>query len=168
MEVKESAGSSSNKEIGSLLKIFESHSHLNSQPPSQDQHNFLLFPCFFEGSCGWGEWMINLDDGEGSKQRASDSYDLTFFLEMSNLGEIHINVQTKNDTLHGVFSLSTKESLDFLNEHLPELTSLLEKLGYKSVSFSSQLSNTTNFQNLKETLSNQTGNTSFALLDTTI
>lgn len=157
-----------NKVLNSLVKIFESHAQLNSQPASRDQQNFLLCPCFFAGNSGWGEWMFKLDEHESSNPEEQKNYGLTFFLEMSNLGEVHIDIQKKADGLQGVFSLANKKSQNFLNENMWELTGILEKLGYTPVNISSKLSNTTNLHNLKDTLSLQTGTPSFALLDTTI
>ena len=156
-----------NKELQTLIKIFEGHSQLNSQLTPQDQQNFLLFPCFFAGNCGWGEWMLNMEN-DAQNQEDAQRYGLTFFLEMSNLGEVYIKIQTIKDAIQGVFSVATKESLAFLKSNIPELNDILLKLGYNSVTLSTQLSTSSNIQRLKESLSQQTANPSFALLDRTI
>ena len=155
------------EEMGNVLKIFEGHAHVNSKPVGQEQQNFLLFPCFFAGNCGWGEWLLSLegnDDPGGDGSR----YGLTFFLEMSNLGEVHVRITAQGKTLQGVFSMANEKSRNFLIENIPELSGILERLGYTSVQLSSQLATVNNLQSLKDTLSKQTGHSTFALLDTTI
>lgn len=157
-----------NKGLAHLLKLFDSFAQLNSQPVAQDQHNFFLFPCFFSGESGWGEWLFRFAKEGKSGDESGGKYGLSFFLEMSNLGELHFQVYLRGNSLQGVFSVLDEGGSRHLLENLDELSLTLKDLGFHPVNLSCQLAQAKNMHRLKEELTELAGKELFALVDVTI
>ncbi len=143
-------------------RIMVGHQEINSRPIPADNQNFFLFPCFFAGQSGWGEWLFSLERGEGGEQ---EQYSLAFFLEMSSLGPLTLQVKIHDRSLTGEFYLATEKARDYLAANVSELSLLLERQGLSPVSFSCQVSRANILHQLKETLEEKAGIQCFSLLD---
>ncbi len=161
-------GVSGGKGVTELVRLFETIGQLNNPVAGQDQQDFLLFPCFFAGESGWGEWLFSFSQENGNPAGENGKYGLTFFLEMSNLGEIQLQIYFNDDAIRGVLSAVDQKVVEYLDGALPELTERLINLDYKPVELSCKLDSVRNLQSLKEQLCKKTGQESFTLLDVTI
>jgi hypothetical protein len=149
-----------------LLALIESLNQINSQPTAQGEAPFFLFPCFFAADAGWGEWMFNLEEDSEKGDKESASYQsLRFFLEMSRLGNVHLAVDLTTTSIRGTFFLEDEQAVAFVNRRLPDFEPILHGLGYEAVQFKCQVASRSLFQELKESLQQQAGITSIALLD---
>jgi hypothetical protein len=159
---------SGGKGLPELLRLFETIGQLNRPVGGQEQQDYLLFPCFFAGDSGWGEWLFSFSQENDGSAAQNDRYGLSFFLEMSHLGEIHLQLFSIGDALRGVFSAADQKVVDYLERAVPELTSKLANLDYQPIELLCQVEKSTNLQKLKEVLGKRTEQESFALLDVTI
>ena len=113
--------------IGGMLEALVA---MNEQPPTANQAPFWLLPCFFALDAGAGSWLLSLEqDAESSEDEAS----LAFFLEMSRLGELQLQVRLRGERLEGTFFLADARALNFLRGRLSELRERLDNLGYQAV-----------------------------------
>ncbi len=140
---------------------------LPGQPVRNPPNNFLLFPVFFQSNNGWGEWLFSFE-GQNSKGQDKDSgYGLSFYLTMSRLGDVHLDLRRQGQNLRGVFSLSNKGAADFLRAHLPELQEVLSPL-FKQINLQCVSRETNLMCRLKDDLIDKTNpgnNRPMALLD---
>ncbi|TBV80661.1 MAG: flagellar hook-length control protein FliK [Desulfobulbaceae bacterium] len=109
--------------------VLEAMVGMNEQPAPPQQSSFWLFPCFFSLGAGGGSWLFSrqaqlVDDQESSS--------LVFFLEMSRLGELQLQVKQRGNRLDGDFVLAETAAAEFLQGRLEELRQRLEKLGYQA------------------------------------
>jgi len=170
-----------------LSKILEAHGRINNsraeessqthkpgspdmalpgQPVRQSPNNFLLFPVFFQGSNGWGEWLFSFEGQSSKGGEKEDGYGLSFYLTMSRLGDVHLDLRSEGRNLRGVFSLSDKGAADFLRAHLPELQEVLTPL-FQQTNLQCVNRETNLMRRLKDDLidKNHSGNSPMALLD---
>ncbi|MEA2082719.1 MAG: hypothetical protein U9O82_00440 [Thermodesulfobacteriota bacterium] len=151
-----------------LSRMVEMHCRLNSQPISMDQTPFFIFPCFFSGEAGWGEWIFSMDqedDSGGSRQQ--EHYTLSFFLDMSRIGEVRLKVRLADKALQGEFSMAGETAVSHMEKYLPDLTRILEKMGFGPVTFSCCVAKTGMFQEFRAALQESAGIESFSILDVT-
>lgn len=149
------------KTIDDLTKTIEVHQQVNSKILSENEPVFFLFPCFFEGKEGWGEWMYSSESSSTSDQ----GFTLDFYLEMSRLESISIHLVCKENGLSGEFRTSKEGIRDHVNNNLPELQEILENIGYHPVSLTCRQSDHNNPQELQKKISSQAGLHRFALID---
>jgi len=149
-----------------LAGFLKSMGSVNEAPVSSDQEDFLLFPCFFCGEAGWGEWMFSLDR-EREESSKSPSYSLEFFLTMSHLGDVHIKTQLQDRTVRGEVGVGSDEVLSFLEKELPHLVEAIEALDFGPVQIQCCHSKKTHLQNVKETLEAKAGLQSSAIFHVT-
>ena len=153
-----------------LVRLLDAHSQLTSSQPQEGAaktEQYLLFPSFFAGESGWGEWLFSFDsDQRGSEQESQINYNISFYLSMSQLGDVHLKLHQKEGALSGVFSFETKEAADHVRKNLPELVGHLEEL-FAPVNLNCVCSEKLILQQLKEDLSAKSGVNNFALLDVT-
>ncbi len=149
-----------------LSRMVEMHCLLNSQPVSSDQTPFFIFPCFFSGEAGWGEWIFSMDqeDDSGGRQQ-QEHYTLSFFLDMSRIGEVRLKVTLAGKALQGEFSMAGETAVSHMKKHLPNLTQILEKMGFGPVKFSCRVAKTGMFQEFRAALQESAGLESFSILD---
>jgi hypothetical protein len=141
------ANSSAMQKLGLLLEL---QGELNARPASAQQAQFLLFPCVFAMGAGVGQWLFTLDRGdEQAKQSEERGYALSFFLEMSRLGEIQIQLRVKGQSLQGECVVSGEAVQEHLAPQLAELEELLGNLGYAPVHFSCRVAKTGMLESLK-------------------
>jgi hypothetical protein len=142
--------------------------HLNNQPARQDQQNFLIFPCFFSGASGWGEWLLSFDKEQEDGGDSGSRYGLSFFLELSNLGELHLRIHIRHNALQGVFSVPDEDAVRHVSENLQELSKILKNIGFHPVNLSCQVAHAAHIQSLKAQLAELADRGSLALVDVTI
>ncbi len=172
-----------------LSKILEAHGRINSgwaeessqtqphkpgspdmaspsQPIRQPPNNFLLFPVFFQGNNGWGEWLFSFEGQSSKGQDKEGGYGLSFYLTMSRLGDVHLDLRSEGQHLRGVFSLSNEGAADFLRAHLPELQEVLTPL-FQQTNLQCVSKETNLMRRLKDELIDKShpGNRPMALLD---
>jgi len=115
-----------------LAGLLDLQRELNALPPAANQSLFLLLPCFFAMGAGSGHWLLGLDrDEEGGGEQGCT---LSFFLEMSRLGEMQIQAKVKGDSLRAEFVVGSTAVRDYLKPRLLELGESLSGLGYAPVS----------------------------------
>lgn len=152
-------------ELKVMAKFLDAHQQLNANQPGTPP-NYLLFPCFFSGNAGWGEWMLQMEAGDkGQEEKETCSID--FFLQMSRLGDMHLKVNIQGEGLRGDFFVGEKSARSHLTEALPQLTTILEGHGYQPVSLAVHQSTENMLHTFKKKLEEKTNLRPFALVDVT-
>ncbi len=156
--------------VAALSKLFDAHAQLNNLVQSSQQNQGLfLFPCFFAGASGWGEWLFSFTKEEGGAEDAQPpGYGISFYLTMSRLGDLHLQLAGKGKALQGVFSLPSREAATHVNANLDQLLPILERL-YKPVTLSCRCESVNNLHMIKDDLSRKVGMSGdlFTLVDVT-
>ena len=143
-------GKSSAAAMQKLGLLLELQGELNALPASAQQAQFLLFPCVFAMGAGVGQWLFTLDRGEDQAATGEErGYTLSFFLEMSRLGEVQIQLRLKGQALQGECMVSGEAVREHLAPQLVELEELLGKLGYGPVHFSCRVAKASMLESLK-------------------
>lgn len=88
-----------------------------------------------------------------------------FFLEMSNLGALTIQVILKEKKLRGQILMADKKGSELVAALLPDLQNRLEAFGYDVVDFPCSCQSLNVMQELKESLHSRAGSGSVSLLD---
>lgn len=141
------ASASAMQKLGLLLEL---QGELNALPASAQQAQFLLFPCVFAMGAGVGQWLFTLDRGEDQAATGEErGYTLSFFLEMSRLGELQIQLRVKGQTLQGECVVNGEVVREHLGPQLAELEELMGKLGYGPVHFSCRVAKAGMLESLK-------------------
>ena len=155
--------------LKTMAKLLDAHQQLNAQQPAQqaaNQPEFLLFPCFFAGDNGWGEWLFQMESGgKGDEKQTTTSID--FFLQMSRLGDVHLKVFMQGEGLRGEFFVEEESVRSHLKDALPQLTAILEGHGYKPISLTVRQSTENLFHSFKKELEEKASLRPFALVDVT-
>jgi|GEM_PF-2713146 len=149
-----------------LVKILAAHQQLNSQPPQTTDQNFLLFPCFFAGNAGWGEWIFSME--KETDPPGGEHYSLSFFLEMSRLGPLALQATIADRTITGQFLLASEKARAHIADNTQELVQILENQGYRPVSFSCRVNRENIVSQLKEALEEKAAIRRFSLLDVSV
>ena len=143
-------GKSSAAVMQKLGLLLELQGELNGLPASTQQSQFLLFPCLFAMGAGVGQWLFTLDRGEDQTATGEEpGYTLSFFLEMSRLGEVQIQLRVKDQALQGECVVNSEAVQEHLAPQLGELEELLGKLGYEPVHFSCRVAKASMLESLK-------------------
>lgn len=151
--------------LSATLELFQ---QLNSLPPQADQSSYYMFPCFFAGGAGWGEWIFSLDRETKENVNEGSAYALSFFLNMSRLGEVHLQMNAnRNSSLTGMISLSDEEARQHVESHLPEFVLALKNLGYDPVKLYCRSAPGSLAGELKQFLLEKGGLKPFTILDVT-
>ena len=141
------ANAAAMQKLGLLLEL---QGELNGLPVSAQQAQFLLFPCLFAMGAGVGQWLFTLDRGEDQAATGEErGYTLSFFLEMSRLGEVQIQLRVKGQTVQGECVVNSEAVREHLAPQLAELEELLGKLGYGPVHFSCRVAKASMLESLK-------------------
>lgn len=143
-------GKSSATALQKLGLLLDLQGELNALPASAQQAGFLLFPCFFAMGAGAGQWLFALDRDEDQGAAGEErGYSLSFFLEMSRLGEMQIQIRVKGKSLQGECVVNREAVREHLASQLAELEELLGKLGYEPVYFSCRVARASMLESLK-------------------
>jgi len=148
-----------------LARFVEAHHQVNSQPAA-GRGDYLLFPCFFADAAGGGEWMFSYEGDEKSAGAGEESCRLSFFLTMSNLGDICLEVSKTPQGLYGAFTLTDREAADHVRRGLDGLRETLEPI-FGQVSFTCRASSQSAVRRFKEELAAKSGRDEFVLVDVT-
>lgn len=149
-----------------LVKLIAAHHAVNSIPSQTSENNFLLFPCFFAGNTGWGEWIFSREKEENTKGK--EQYKIAFYLEMSKLGPLCMQATVAGKAICGQFLLASDNIKRHLEENVPEIAGILMQLGYNPVTFKCGVSKFNVFIQLKEALEEKAAVPRFSLLDVSI
>ncbi|MDP2105054.1 MAG: flagellar hook-length control protein FliK, partial [Desulfobulbaceae bacterium] len=91
--------------------------------------DYVIFPIFFAEQAGKGEWLFSFDQREGGEVGADGEItNLSFYLAMSRLGDIHISLSTRPQSVSGVITLATAEAAEHVRQHLALLVQALERV----------------------------------------
>ena len=147
-----------------LTRLLEAHGAVNQQPPpSGSQSDYYLFPVFFAEQAGRGEWLFSFEREGGGADAAATA--ISFYLTMSQLGDIHLKIAAQANALTGVFTLTTDDAADHVRQHLPQLNEALRPLADKVV-ISCRTAKFDCLKTLKEELTDKVGlEERFALVD---
>jgi hypothetical protein len=154
------------KEIASLKKMadyLEIIQDLNQQQAPANQGNLFIYPCFFAGESGWGQWMFNADQNQGKE--GIKNYQLNFYLEMSKIGELHCQLQVTAKSIQGGFFCASEEISRHFNQSLANLKEILTGLGYQQVNLSCRATDTSLLQKLQKKLEEKAGKAAVAIID---
>lgn len=146
-----------------LAAFFEAHARVNAEP-APGPSNFYIMPALFAGQAGWGEWLWSqekADEGTGGSHQEN----LVFFLEMSQLGALTVQVILKGKKMRGQILMEDKKGRDLVAALMPGLCQRLEAFGYDIVDFSCTCQPLNVMQELKESLHRQAGTAPVSLLD---
>ncbi|MFH1215390.1 MAG: hypothetical protein V1706_02705 [Pseudomonadota bacterium] len=147
-------------------RLMAVHQDLNSQPPQGGNPNFYLFPCFFAGNTGGGEWLLALERNEDQKGR--ESFALSFFLDMSGIGPLAIHASVADKAISGEFCLQSEKARHHMSANVPELCRILEVRGYHPVAFSCRVETQNIVSQLKEKLEQKASINRFSLIDVNV
>ncbi len=167
-DVEEMLGRLSEKEMPlaarKLASFFEAHTRVNTEAAPQGQSDFYIMPALFSGQAGWGEWLWSRE-GSVENNDSSSQENLVFFLEMSNLGALTIQVILKGKKLRGQILMADKKGSEFVALLLPGLQERLEAFGYDVMDLACSCQPLNVMQELKESLHNRAGSGPVSLLD---
>ncbi len=152
------ASQTANNAVSGLQNLFGAHAQLNNLAPvSQQGQNLFLYPCFFAGASGWGEWLFSFDrqDGRG-KDSPLPEYAVSFYLTMSRLGEMHLQLFGRDKELRGRFTMDSRSAAAHVSAHLAQLQPILERL-YQPVTLSCQYESVNNLRKIKTDLARKSG-----------
>jgi len=149
-----------------LVKILAAHQQINSQPPQTTDQNFFLFPCFFAGNAGWGEWIFSME--KRADPAGGEHYSLSFFLEMSRLGPLALQATIAGRTITGQFLLESEKARSHVEDNVQELAHILGKQGYHPVSFTCRVNRENIVSQFKEALEEKAAIRRFSLLDVSV
>lgn len=149
-----------------LVKILAAHQQINSHPPQANDQNFLLFPCFFAGNSGWGEWLFSLEKQAGKDR--GEQYGLSFFLEMSRLGPVALQATISGRAISGQFLLASEKAGAHMADNIQELVQLLGRQGYHPVGFTCRVKREQMISQLKQALQEKAAIQRFSLLDVSV
>lgn len=149
--------------LGRIGGMLEAIVGMNEQPPAPQQAPFWLLPFFFALDAGAGSWLLSLDQEPAAGEEA---YSLAFFLEMSRLGEMQLQVRQRGGRLEGDFFLADPAAAAFLRGRLGELRERLVALGYQPL-FRCRTGAGPMLPALKEALEGAAGSACRKLIDVT-
>ncbi len=123
-----------------FVELLQAMSSLNTHNAADPSSSFYIFPCWFGNGAGWGEWLFSMDEGErDDSPQKGKGYTLTFYLNMSRIGPLHLMVKVAETALEGSFSSANQEVLGYVEQYIPELCEAMKKLGFAPVNFSCRL-----------------------------
>jgi hypothetical protein len=147
-----------------LSKLLEAHTLVNQQPPPSGRTDYCLYPLFFADGASRGEWLYSFEQEGQDPDHKGSSASLSFYLAMTRLGDIHLNLTVRPQGLSGTFTLTTPEAADHLRLHLPLLVEALEPLA-GPVTINCRSAQFDCLKTLKDDLTAKTGLQRFALVD---
>lgn len=129
--------SSDSQSAGNLKPLFEYLSNienfqiLNSQ--SSDSGKYLMpFPVFSNETFSFGQLFLDLGNPEENKTKGKDRViNVSFLLNMTNLGGLRADFSIFKKIISGVFNLSSVEVCDYFEKMLPQLKENLLKIEYQ-------------------------------------
>jgi hypothetical protein len=129
--------SSDHQSAGNMKALFEYSSNIESyqvlNAQSSDAGKYLIpFPAFFNEAFSFGQLFMDLGDSE-EKQKAKGKdriINVSFLLNMSNIGGLRADFSIYKKEISGVFNLSSVEVCNYFTKMLPQLKDNLLKIEY--------------------------------------
>lgn len=146
-----------------LVRLLESHAAVNQQPAAATGGDYFLFPVFFAEQAGRGEWLFSYEQG-GSEAGSAEVTAISFYLAMTQLGDIHLQITSRPNALSGVFTLTSEDAADHVRQQLPQLTAALQPLA-DSIAITCRTAQFDCLKVLKDELMAKVGVERFALVD---
>jgi hypothetical protein len=146
-----------------LARLLEGHATLNQQPPAATGSDYYLFPVFFAEQAGRGEWLFSYEQTGGQGDAAFETT-ISFYLTMTQLGDIHLAITSGPKALSGVFTLTTKAAADHVRQLLPQLTAALSPLA-DNVVITCRTAQFDYLKTMKDDLTAKVGLLHFGLVD---
>lgn len=148
--------------LGVLLDL---QAELTALPSPANQGALLLAPCLFSMDSGWGQWLLSMDRPTGAGE-AEPGCTISFFLEMSRMGEVQFQVRIKGKALHAEMVAESEEVQRYVEGMGQELIGLLARLGFGPVSFSCRQAKTSGLlASLKACLEEAVGSEGVRIVD---
>jgi hypothetical protein len=132
------------------------------QALSAQRFDAWLFPCFFANGAGSGEWLFSFEQ-KGAAEKGRD-YSVAFYLTMSRLGDVHLQLNFVNSVMNGVFTLESDAAVQHMQKYLYELQEALTPI-FGTVMFTCQKASIKSIEKLKSDLQQKAGIEKFALID---
>jgi len=146
-----------------LVRLLESHAAVNQQPAASSGSDYFLFPVFFAEQAGRGEWLFSYEQNPGTGETGGVTA-ISFYLAMTQLGDVHLKIVSRPKALSGVFTLTTEEAANHVRKCLPQLTEALNALA-DSVVISCRTEQFDCMKALKDDLMAMVGRERFGLVD---
>lgn len=146
-----------------VVRLLDSHIAINQQPTTIAGSDYFLFPIFFAEQAGRGEWLFSYEKKDGDSEKDTETT-ISFYLAMTRLGDVHLSINTRENSLTGIFTLNSEEASSHVRNHLPQLTEALSPLAERIV-FSCQTARLDCLKTLREDLMAKAGMERFALVD---
>ncbi len=140
--------------LAKAASFFDSHAVVNREVAQAGPGESVLVPCFFAGQSGWGEWLWSHDSEQKNEQGQAQEH-LAFFLEMTNLGPVAIQVILGDNSIAGQFSVADETVYGLVTAALPSLEEKLATLGYEA-QFSCRKKSVAVMQDIKDSLETRT------------
>ncbi|MBF0118075.1 MAG: hypothetical protein HQK79_04515 [Desulfobacterales bacterium] len=118
--------------IKAFVEELENMQLLNKKAFDELDRYLLPIPILFDETLKFGQLLIDLS---GRKNREKDPSDriinISFLLEMSNIGHIKADFSILKKALTGTFYVINEEIKAFIENNIPELNSNLKKHGFE-------------------------------------
>lgn len=145
--------------------LVEAHAMVN-QPGGSAGCDYVIFPVFFAEQAGKGEWLFSFDRQTPAEEAGGEIATLSFYLAMSRLGDVHISLATRPQTLSGVITVASEEAASHVRQYLPPLVQALERLTEGTAAITCRCGPVDCLKALKEDLTAKLGQVDrYALID---
>lgn len=121
--------------VGKLKSFFEYSTNiekfqlLNSQ--SSDTGKYLIpFPVFANEAFSFGQLFMDLGNSDGKHKTKDRIINVSFLLNMSNLGGLRADFSIYKKAISGIFNLSSTEVCDYFKSMIPQLKENLARIEY--------------------------------------
>lgn len=117
--------------LGSLLEHLESFQQVNYQ--SSESNRYLLpFPIFSDNTFRFGQLLLDTGKGDADMDKIDkDSViNISFLLDMTNLGALRADFSILKKAIHGRFLLKDDEICAYVSAMIPQLKKRLSELEY--------------------------------------
>lgn len=150
-----------------MSQLIEAHSMINQAGGGHIDCDYAIFPIFFAEQAGKGEWLYSFDRREGGATGVEGgTSNLSFYLAMSRLGDVHIDLTTRPQLMSGVITLAGEEAAEHVRQHLQPLVQALEKVTESTVILTCRSGPVDCLKDLKDDLISRLGtNGHYALVD---
>lgn len=150
--------------VQKLAQLLDAHALVNQQPPLSGRQDYCIYPLFFADGASRGEWLYSFEQGGNEGGQEENFATLSFYLAMTRLGDIHLNLNMRPHGLSGVFTMTTAEAADHLRHQLPQLVTALEPLAGRVV-ITCRTAPFDSLRALKDDLTAKAGVERYALVD---
>ena len=147
-----------------VTHLLEAHGAVNQQPAPLGGSDYFIYPIFFADQAGRGEWLFSFEQGSNDQESEGVTSNLSFYLAMTRLGDLHLSLTVRPKGVTGTFTLDSPEAATFVRLQLPQLITTLEPIA-GSVVITCRSAPLTSLKSLKDDLAAKIGLERFALVD---